>query len=338
MDGEHLDGLGADRVGRVELDGRVDPLAESRGRGVVVEALGGGHLLQDEAQLAQAGEALGAVRAEGHGAGERRPLEEIPGGGAGRAVEAVPAELAHEVARLPRPADALENLGGVRRRHVRAPRGLLEEEIGRIDREEGRAEEGRLGDAVVAVGDGAQAEQELPVKRILEEERAAPGGVGDARLVEPGEEQAEAPGRHGEHGDVAVADGPGPAVERVDDLVPARLDQPAEIAGEGLALEGPVLVDDGLRARREVEGQDVDGHRGRPAASGDQGLVEHPARRGIEGPVGETPSTRSKRSLSQSMSGGTLRKLAESRHSRAPLRFTTWRTASYMAMSARRKR
>src|SRR5262249_57178376 len=104
---EDLHGLAEDRVRRIQLDGLVNPLAEPRGRGVVIEALGCGKLLDDQAHFPQAGQTLGAVRAEGNRPAEAGQLEEIAGRGAGAPVVAGGGPAAAAVPRpLPAPAGA----------------------------------------------------------------------------------------------------------------------------------------------------------------------------------------------------------------------------------------
>jgi hypothetical protein len=272
--GEDLHGLGGDGVGRVNLGGVAHPGAQARGGGVVVEPVPRRGLREEEAQLAQAAEALGAVRAEGDGAGEGGALQEIARGGAGRAGEAPLSQIAHEGPRFPDARHA--RISGVAVAAVLRPH-----EIGQVHREERGAEERGLGDAVVAVGEGAEAQQELLVERILEEERAPARRPGDAGGVERGEEELQAPRGDGQDRDVPPADRARPAVEGIGDLHAARPREPAQVGRQGLALEAAVVVHVVLAAG-EVEGQDVDGGAGCGVPAGDQRLVEDPSGREIE--------------------------------------------------------
>ncbi len=298
-------------MGRVELDGIGGPRAQARRRGVVVQAPGGGELLEHQAQLAQAGQALGGVGTERDGAGQRGAVEEVARGGAGRARQPGPAELGDERPRLARTPHRLVLVG------LAGAGRALPEEVGGVEGEEGRAQQRGLRDAVVAVGERPQAEEELPDQRIGEEERAAARGVGDALGVEPGEQRHQAPGGDGEDGHVAVLHAPRAPGQRVGDPDAARVHQPAKVAGDGLALERPVLVHPVPASVVEVGREHV--HRPRPVvrpvagagprrlapvlalhrqsrpravagAAGSQGPVEDGAGGGVEGPAVGRPA------------------------------------------------
>src|SRR5205807_2952579 len=131
-----------------------------------------------------------------------------------------------------------------------------------------------LGHAVVAVGDGPQPEEELAMEWVVEEEHAAPRGVGNAFGVEDGEEQRELVGGDGQHGDVAVSNRARPPVERVDDGDAASFHQPAEIAGQRFALQPSVLVHGVLGTVAELYRPEMDGGSLGAVTAGGEALLE----------------------------------------------------------------
>ena len=80
------------------------------------------------------------------------------------------------------------------------------------------------------------AEQELPVERVLEEERAAARRPGDAEPVQLGHEEPDVPGRVGEDGDVAEASRPRQADRGVGDPHEAAVHRAPDPGGQHLGL------------------------------------------------------------------------------------------------------
>jgi hypothetical protein len=274
VDGHDLDGVARDGMRRVELDRGVDPLADVGGGGVVVEALGDGALLEKEAELAQAREALGAVRHARDVAREGGALEEVARGVGGRAIEAAAAKVSDERARF---AGAGDGDTGVVGAFARA----LVDEVAEGEREERWAKERGLGDAVVAIRESAKGEDEVTVECVLEEERAASRGVGDGELVEAAEEPREPFGDGGEDRDVAIADRSAGARDGIVDVDAGAGDEPTQVAGEGFGLELAVVVGlVGAVVDRERDG--MYGRCARGCAAGLERRVEDGARRGVE--------------------------------------------------------
>ena len=266
VDGHDLDRFGSDGMGRVELDGLIHPLPHAGGRGVVVESFVGGELLQEQAKLAQPREALRAVRARGDVAREGRAFQQIPRGRAGRAVESRRRRSTDEIASFARAKGGFSGgrlSGRVAARSRRRSAGSTAKKGGRSS--------AAIGDAVVAVRDGSQAEQELPVERVLEKEDSAARGVRDAFVVQRSKQKRKAPCRDRQDRDIAVSHLPGAACRagRRSGRRPSR--QPAQIASQRPAFELAVLITLCFSPSAKARRQDMDGWRAAdvaPAASG----------------------------------------------------------------------
>ena len=198
--GQDLHGLAADRVRRVELDGIDRPIAQPRRRGVVVEPLGRRESARARRHSSRSRVSRWAPFGPERDGAARTPVRSsrsravAPGGRSNRRAPQLPHELAGRARTASRSSA----------RRLRPPRARTRS--AQVDGEERRPEQRGLGDAVVAVGERAQAEQELAVQRILTGRACRRARcTGCPRASSAGNSSAQPPGGDGQHGDVAVA-------------------------------------------------------------------------------------------------------------------------------------
>ncbi len=245
VDGHHLHRVAADRPGRIEPDRLQGPVAQPGGGAVVVEPLGGGQPLQLEAELPQPLQPLQPVRP----AAPRRARGRSGRAGRGRCrpggrSQASPAQLLDQLPGRPGSIDPRV------RRHRGGSGRPGPHQVGQVEGEEGRAQQRRLGHAVVPVGDRPERQQELAVERVLEEELAAAGRPGHAEPVERVEQQPHVGGGVGQDGDVAEAEAPLQPGGGIDHPLPAALHRGPEPGGGDQGLQAPIRVGLALLGRR----------------------------------------------------------------------------------------
>src|SRR5262249_42377701 len=84
-------------------------------------------------------------------------------------------------------------------------------------------------------------------------------------------------------GDVSITDTARAAVERIDDLRIALLDEPAQVSGERAAFELAVRAGIVFDVVSQLEGENSDTRVGGPFASRHQRLLVHPSGLRVEG-------------------------------------------------------
>ena len=223
VDGQDAHGISGDRMRAVESLRAIDPVAHALDDGVEVELLRERARLDLKTQLADATQALAAVRAERDRAADAGLLEQRTRGGSRAALEAAPPQFGHNRARLHR---TIIRIADARAR-----------EVSEVDCEERRAKQRGQRDSVLAVGERAQPEQKAPVDRIAEKQRSTTRGVRHAVAIERVEEPRQVGRGDREDADVPESDRARLVRVGIRDLDPADAHEPSHVPGHRVGFQ-----------------------------------------------------------------------------------------------------